>query len=83
VTVESSVVLGSVLTSPNKSNRGISDERSDIYAVGVVLFELITGRKPYEGESPIQIAYKHVNERIPAPSSIVSSIPSAIDAPHL
>ena len=81
VTVESSVVLGSVsYLSPEQVQRGISDERSDIYSVGVVLFELLTGQKPYEGESPIQIAYKHVNERIPAPSTLVSSIPPAIDA---
>lgn len=81
MTVESSVVLGSVsYLSPEQVQRGISDERSDIYSVGVVLFELITGRKPYEGESPIQIAYKHVNERIPAPSTIVPSIPPTVDA---
>ena len=81
MTVESSVVLGSVsYLSPEQVQRGISDERSDIYSVGVVLFELVTGRKPYEGESPIQIAYKHVNERIPAPSTIISSIPPTIDA---
>ena len=45
-----------------------------------MLFELLTGRKPYEGESPIQIAYKHVNERIPAPSTITSGIAPALDA---
>lgn len=81
VTVESSVVLGSVsYLSPEQVQRGISDERSDIYSVGVVLFELLTGEKPYEGESPIQVAYKHVNERIPAPSTKVSTIPSSMDA---
>jgi serine/threonine-protein kinase len=81
MTVESSVVLGSVsYLSPEQVQRGISDARSDIYSVGVVLFELLTGRKPYEGESPIQIAYKHVNERIPAPSTIKSGIAPALDA---
>jgi len=81
MTVESSVVLGSVsYLSPEQVKRGISDARSDIYSVGVVLFELLTGRKPYEGESPIQIAYKHVNERIPAPSTITSGIAPALDA---
>jgi serine/threonine-protein kinase len=80
LTVESSVVLGSVsYLSPEQVQRGISDARSDIYSVGVVLFELLTGRKPYEGESPIQIAYKHVNERIPAPSTITSGIAPALD----
>ena len=81
MTVESSVVLGSVsYLSPEQVQRGISDERSDIYSVGIVLFELLTGRKPYDGESPIQIAYKHVNERIPAPSTLVATIPPSIDA---
>ena len=81
MTVESSIVLGSVsYLSPEQVQRGISDARSDIYSVGVVLFELLTGRKPYEGESPIQIAYKHVNERIPAPSTIISGIAPALDA---
>ena len=81
MTVESSVVLGSVsYLSPEQVQRGISDARSDIYSVGVVLFELLTGRKPYEGESPIQIAYKHVNERIPAPSTIRKDLPTSLDA---
>jgi len=81
MTVESSVVLGSVsYLSPEQVQRGISDARSDIYSVGVVLFELLTGRKPYEGESPIQIAYKHVNERIPAPSTIRKDLPPSLDA---
>jgi len=81
MTIESSVVLGSVsYLSPEQVQRGISDERSDIYSVGVVLFELITGRKPYEGESPIQIAYKHVNDRIPAPSTLIPTLPPSLDA---
>jgi serine/threonine-protein kinase len=81
MTVESSVVLGSVsYLSPEQVQRGISDARSDIYSVGVVLFELLTGRKPYDGESPIQIAYQHVNERIPAPSTLKPDIAPSLDA---
>jgi serine/threonine-protein kinase len=81
MTVESSVILGSVsYLSPEQVQRGISDSRSDIYALGIVLFEMLTGQKPFEGESPIQIAYKHVNERVPAPSTIKADIPGAIDA---
>jgi len=80
MTAESSIVLGSVsYLSPEQVQRGISDARSDIYSLGVVFFELLTGEKPYEGESPIQIAYKHVNERIGAPSSRRPGIPEALD----
>ncbi len=80
-TVESSVVLGSVsYLSPEQVQRGISDSRSDIYSLGIVLFELLTGRKPYEGETPIQIAYKHVNDRVPSVKTIKADIPENIDA---
>ena len=76
MTVESSVVLGSVsYLSPEQVQRGVADARSDIYAVGIVLFEMLTGGKPYEGETPIQIAYRHVNDRIPTLQSIKSDIP--------
>ena len=79
MTVESSVVLGSVsYLSPEQVQRGVADARSDIYAVGIVLFEMLTGGKPYEGETPIQIAYRHVNDRIPTLQSIKSDIPITI-----
>src|SRR3546814_14001399 len=57
-----------------------SDLRADVYAAGVVLYELLTGRKPHEGASPIQVAYKHVHEDIPAPSLTVPGIPAYVDA---
>ncbi len=80
LTAESSVILGSVsYLSPEQVQRGIADSRSDIYSLGIVLFELLTGSKPYQGEDPVQIAIKHVNDRVPAPSSINSSIPPEID----
>jgi serine/threonine-protein kinase len=79
MTVESSVVLGSVsYLSPEQVQRGVADARSDIYAVGIVLFEMLTGGKPYEGETPIQIAYRHVNDRIPNLQSVKSDIPITI-----
>jgi serine/threonine-protein kinase len=66
LTADSSVILGSVsYLSPEQVQRGIADARSDIYTVGIVIFEMLTGKKPFDGESAIQIAYKHVNERIP------------------
>jgi len=81
MTVDSSVVLGSVsYLSPEQVERGISDARSDIYSLGIVFFELLTGQKPFDGETPIQIAFKHVTERVPAPSTLRSGIPPALDA---
>lgn len=80
MTVASSVVLGSVsYLSPEQVERGISDSRSDIYSLGVMFFELLTGGKPFRGDTPIQIAFKHVRERIPAPSSVRPGIPSELD----
>ena len=79
MTAESSVVLGSVsYLSPEQVQRGIADARSDIYALGIVMFEMLAGKKPYDGETPIQIAYKHVNERIPNLQTINEEIPNAI-----
>lgn len=79
MTAESSVVLGSVsYLSPEQVQRGIADARSDIYALGIVMFEMLAGKKPYDGETPIQIAYKHVNERIPNLQTINEAIPDTI-----
>jgi len=79
LTAESSVVLGSVsYLSPEQVQRGIADARSDVYALGIVMFEMLAGKKPYDGETPIQIAYKHVNERIPNLRTINENIPEAI-----
>ena len=79
MTAESSVVLGSVsYLSPEQVQRGVADARSDIYAVGIVLFEMLTGSKPYSGETPIQIAYRHVNDRIPNIQTIKNEIPTSM-----
>ncbi len=56
-----------------------ADARTDIYAAGIVLFELLTGTKPHTGESPLSVAYKHVNEPVPAPSRLAGGIPPAVD----
>lgn len=81
LTAESSVILGSVsYLSPEQVQRGVADTRSDVYSIGIVAFELLTGEKPFSGDSPINIAYKHVNDRVPAPSSLVSGIPESLDA---
>ena len=79
MTAESSVVLGSVsYLSPEQVQRGVADARSDIYAIGIVLFEMLTGDKPYSGETPIQIAYRHVNDRIPNIQTINNAIPASV-----
>ncbi len=81
LTVESSVILGSVsYLSPEQVQRGVADSRSDVYSVGIVAFELLTGEKPFSGDSPINIAYKHVNDRVPAPSTLVAGIPESLNA---
>ena len=80
LTVESSVILGSVsYLSPEQVQRGVSDVRSDVYSLGIVLFEMLTGKKPFDGDTPIQIAYMHVNENIPAPSTLNTSVPAELD----
>ncbi len=80
LTAESSVVLGSVsYLSPEQVQRGISDSRSDVYSTGILAYELLVGEKPFSGDSPIQIAYMHVNNRVPRVSQTRSDIPKELD----
>ena len=65
---------------PEQVSGGVSDARTNVYAAGIMLFELLTGRQPHTGESPLAIAYKHVNEIVPAPSSQLPGIAPALDA---
>ncbi len=75
------VVIGSVsyLAPEVLESRG-SGPRADVYAAGVMLFELLTGTKPHRGESPMQIAYQHVHADVPAPSQLAPGIPDYLDA---
>jgi serine/threonine-protein kinase len=80
MTAESSVILGSVsYLSPEQVQRGVADSRSDVYAAAIVLYEMITGEKPFAGDTPIQIAYMHVNEKIPLLSSKVKGVPASLE----
>ncbi|MFM1757977.1 MAG: hypothetical protein RL193_554 [Actinomycetota bacterium] len=80
MTAEASVILGSVsYLSPEQVQRGISDSRSDIYSVGVMAFEMLTGKRPHISDSPLQIAYLHVNEDIPKISSKGIKLPKELD----
>jgi serine/threonine protein kinase/beta-lactam-binding protein with PASTA domain len=80
-TATSGVLMGTVsYMAPELVTDGQAGTRTDVYAVGVVLYELLTGRKPYEGESAVQIAFKHVHADTPRPSEVVPEIPPAVDA---
>jgi serine/threonine-protein kinase len=80
-TATGGVLIGTVsYLAPELVVDGRADARADVYAAGVVLYELLTGRKPHEGESPIQVAYKHVHEDIPPPSWLEPSLPPYVDA---
>lgn len=56
-----------------------ADERSDVYALGIVIFEMLTGQRPYTGQSAVSIAVQHTNSRVQAPSSVVPGISAAVD----
>jgi beta-lactam-binding protein with PASTA domain len=74
------MVIGTVAyLAPEQVSRATADARSDVYAAGVMLFELVTGRQPHTADTPLAVAYKHVNETIPAPSSVVPGLPRALD----
>jgi len=80
MTAESSVILGSVsYLSPEQVQRGVADSRSDVYAVGIVAFEMLTGEKPFQADSPIQIAYMHVNQEIPSLRTKRKDVPENLD----
>lgn len=65
--------------SPELVTRGQADARSDVYAAGILLFELLTGRQPFEGQQAVQIAYQHANSIVPAPSTLAPTTPAAVD----
>ncbi|HET8600291.1 MAG TPA: Stk1 family PASTA domain-containing Ser/Thr kinase [Segeticoccus sp.] len=79
-TSHTDVLLGTAAyLSPEQVERGIADARSDVYAAGLLLFEMLTGRKAFPGDSPIHVAYQHVHGTVPTPSDLLP-VPRELDA---
>ncbi|GAA4614134.1 Stk1 family PASTA domain-containing Ser/Thr kinase [Saccharopolyspora hordei] len=79
-TTSGSVILGTVAyLSPEQVTTGAADARTDVYAAGIVLYEMLTGRPPYVGDTALSVAYRHVNDDVPPPSELVPDLPPAID----
>ncbi|MCR5598205.1 MAG: Stk1 family PASTA domain-containing Ser/Thr kinase [Lachnospiraceae bacterium] len=73
-------VMGSVhYTSPEQVRGGFSDEKSDIYSLGITLFEMLTGRVPYNGETTVAVAIQHIQEEMPSPRDYVPEIPVSVE----
>jgi serine/threonine-protein kinase len=78
---QQSAVLGTAhYLSPEQARGEVVDSRSDLYSTGCLLYELLTGRPPFTGESPVSIAYQHVSENAVPPSQLDPSVPPQVDA---
>ena len=79
VTVTTGLLIGTVAyLAPEQVEQGTADARSDVYATGIVLWELLTGHPPYDGETPLSVAYRHVHDDVPPVSALVT-VPPALD----
>lgn len=77
---DTSKVIGSVhYFSPEQARGTYVDERSDIYSLGIVMYEMLTGRVPFDGDNPVEVALKHINQEIIPPSKLVNGIPPALE----
>ncbi len=73
-------VMGSVhYTSPEQARGGYSDEKSDIYSLGITMFEMLTGRVPFNGDTTVSIAIKHIQEEMPSPCEYIPEIPLGVE----
>ena len=79
-TATGAALLGTIAyLSPELVTRGIADARSDIYAAGIMMFEMLVGEQPFKGDQPMRIAYQHANDAVPAPSSKNARVPAELD----
>jgi len=79
-TATGAALLGTIAyLSPELVTRGSADSRSDIYALGIMLYEMLTGEQPYKGDQPMQIAYQHANDTVPVPSAAEPGVPPELD----
>ncbi len=77
---QTGAVIGTVAyLSPELVSKGIADARSDVYAAGIMLYELLTGQQPFKGEQAVQVAMQHANSEVPAPSLVNPGIPELLD----
>ena len=73
-------IVGSVhYFSPEQARGGYVDEKSDIYSLGIVMYEMLTGQVPFDGDNPVNIALQHINGEMTPPSKIVSGVPPALE----
>ena len=74
------VLIGTVAyLSPEQVERGVADARSDVYGAGILLYELLTGSVPHAGDTPLAVAYQHVNSDVPVPSAANPDVPPSVD----
>ncbi|MRH28318.1 Stk1 family PASTA domain-containing Ser/Thr kinase [Microbacterium sp. SYP-A9085] len=78
---ETTTILGTAAYfSPEQAKGDVVDARTDLYSTGVVLYELLTGRQPFRGDTPVAVAYQHVSEAPTPPSELAETVPRAMDA---
>lgn len=81
VTNSTGTVLGTVsYLAPEQIEHGTADPRVDVYACGILLYEMLTGEKPHDGDSPAIVLYKHLHDDVPPPSAVVPGLAQALDA---